>query len=111
LRCFLCGKALLLVITLQLNKARNITTNEEIANLREKIGQKVPLMHISFGQRISDLLGDLMSTPAHIEVKIFGDDYVKLKDLAKQAQAVMQKIKYHTAQKLNCTKRNKNFLL
>lgn len=35
-------------------------------------------MTIDFGQRISDLLGDLMSTPKPIEVKIFGDDYTRL---------------------------------
>jgi IS1 family transposase len=32
-------------------------------------------MTIEFGQRIADLLGDLMSTPQPIEVKIFGDNY------------------------------------
>jgi cobalt-zinc-cadmium resistance protein CzcA len=78
--------------SIQLKKTRKVTTDEEIAALREKIAEKVPLMHVSFGQRISDLLGDLMSTPAPIEVKIFGDDYVKLKALAKQAQGIMQKI-------------------
>lgn len=47
-------------------------------------------MIIDFGQRISDLLGDLMSTPKPIEVKIFGDDYPTLQRLAGQAETLMQ---------------------
>ena len=49
-------------------------------------------MTIDFGQRISDLLGDLMSTPKPIEVKIFGDDYVALQQIASQAEGIMQQI-------------------
>lgn len=78
--------------SIQLKKDHKKTTDEVIGELREKISAHVPVMHISFGQRISDLLGDLMSTPAPVEVKIFGDDYGKLKALDKQATAIMEKI-------------------
>ncbi|QEM06620.1 efflux RND transporter permease subunit [Mucilaginibacter rubeus] len=78
--------------SIQLKKDRKKTTDEVISDLRDKISAHVPVMHISFGQRISDLLGDLMSTPAPIEIKIFGDDYAKLQDYDKQATAILKKI-------------------
>lgn len=78
--------------SIQLKKKRSKTTDEVIAGLREAIGLKVPVLHISFGQRISDLLGDLMSTPAPIEIKIYGNDYTTLAGLSKEAEKILSKI-------------------
>jgi cobalt-zinc-cadmium resistance protein CzcA len=47
---------------------------------------------ISFGQRISDLLGDLISTPQPIQIKIFGDDYNVLQKLSRKADTLLQTI-------------------
>ena len=77
---------------IQLKKDRKESTPEVISDLRRQLGNAVPLMTIDFGQRISDLLGDLMSTPKPIEVKIFGDDYNTLQRLAKDAEDIMQSI-------------------
>ncbi len=60
---------------IQLKKNHQLTTPEVISQLRKSIAQKVPILKVEFGQRIADLLGDLMSTPQPIEVKIFGDNY------------------------------------
>ena len=80
--------------SIQLKKDRKKTTEEIINELRVKVTAAVPAMtEISFGQRISDLLGDLMSTPKPIEVKIFGNDYAILQQLAAQAEPVLQNIK------------------
>ncbi len=68
------------------------TTPEVIAELRRELSRHVPLMTIDFGQRISDLLGDLMSTPKPVEVKIFGDDYTLLQQLAEKTEGVMQSV-------------------
>lgn len=79
--------------SIQLKKDRKKTTEEVINELRVEVEAKVPAMEeISFGQRISDLLGDLMSTPQPIEIKIFGDDYGTLKRQAAQAEKVLEKI-------------------
>ncbi len=59
---------------IQLKKDPKKSTPEVISDLRRSISQAVPLMTIDFGQRIADLLGDLMSTPKPIEIKLFGDD-------------------------------------
>jgi heavy metal efflux system protein len=78
--------------SIQLKKDRKKTTEEVISTLRKNIQAKVSVLTISFGQRISDLLGDLMSTPQPIEIKIFGDDYQTLQQLAKNAQSIMEKV-------------------
>ena len=77
---------------IQLRPDRKKTTPQVISELRHSLSQAVPLMTIDFGQRISDLLGDLMSTPKPIEVKIFGDDYPTLQRLAAQAEQVMRTV-------------------
>lgn len=77
---------------IQLKTDRTKSTPEVISELRRELSAAVPLMTIDFGQRISDLLGDLMSTPKPIEVKIFGDDYNTLQRLAKNAEEIMQSV-------------------
>jgi multidrug efflux pump subunit AcrB len=79
--------------SIQLKKDRNKTTEGVIADLRTKISMAQPVLHISFGQRIADLLGDLMSTPQPIEVKFFGDDYNELQSISKQAEKIMANVK------------------
>ncbi|MFZ6023853.1 MAG: efflux RND transporter permease subunit [Bacteroidota bacterium] len=78
--------------SIQLKKNRSQTTPEVIADLRNKISAVVPVLDIGFGQRIADLLGDLMSTPQPIEIKIFGDNYKTLEQLSLQAESILQKI-------------------
>jgi cobalt-zinc-cadmium resistance protein CzcA len=79
--------------SIQLKKERKKTTEEVITELRKEIESSVTTMEeISFGQRISDLLGDLMSTPSPIQIKIYGDDYNLLKGFAKQADSLLQQI-------------------
>lgn len=77
---------------IQLKKDRKLSTPEVITQLRKSISVKVPVVTIEFGQRISDLLGDLMSTPQPIEVKIFGDDYHVLQQQAAKAEQLMKKV-------------------
>ncbi|MCW1736230.1 efflux RND transporter permease subunit [Anaerorudis cellulosivorans] len=77
---------------IQLKKTRTKTTPEVISELRTAINNSVPSMTVGFGQRISDLLGDLMSTSQPIEVKIFGNDYATLQKLAGQAETILSGI-------------------
>ncbi|EFK36131.1 MULTISPECIES: efflux RND transporter permease subunit [Chryseobacterium] len=78
---------------IQLKKDRKHDTKEVIDQLRKSIQTSVPVMNIEFGQRIQDLLGNLMSTPSPIEVKIFGSDQRELERLAKQADSIMRHTK------------------
>ena len=77
---------------IQLKKNHKQTTPEVIDDLRKEIEATVPALKFSFGQRIADLLGDLMSTPDPIEIKIFGNDQKTLEKLDRQAETILQKI-------------------
>ncbi len=80
--------------SIQLKKNRTKTTDQVISELRNDILANVAAMEeISFGQRISDLLGDLMSTPQPIQIKIFGDNYEVLKVFARKADTLLQQVK------------------
>ncbi|MFM9839401.1 MAG: efflux RND transporter permease subunit [Cyclobacteriaceae bacterium] len=79
--------------SIQLRQDRTKTTDEVINELRKEVEANVVAMEeISFGQRISDLLGDLMSTPQPIQIKIFGDDYKLLKVFAGRTDTLLQQI-------------------
>jgi CzcA family heavy metal efflux pump len=78
---------------IQLKKKRDKTTEEVISDLRTKIAANQPALRIDFGQVISDMLGDLMTSVQPIEIKIFGDDQDKLHSLSKQVAEVVGGVK------------------
>lgn len=78
--------------SIQLKKNHKETTPEVISDLRKQIEANIAGIKVSFGQRIADLLGDLMSTPDPIEVKIFGNNQKILENLDHQAQTILGKI-------------------
>lgn len=78
---------------IQLKKKRHKTTNQVIDELRQKIESTQPALRVDFGQVIGDMLGDLMSSVQPVEIKIFGDDPAKLKELSKQASEIVTSIK------------------
>ncbi len=69
---------------IELKKNRNKTTNEVSDEIRKKIEHTLPALTVDFGQVITDMLGDLMSSVQPIEIKIFGDNHDKLQTLSKQ---------------------------
>jgi CzcA family heavy metal efflux pump len=78
---------------IQLKKKRDKTTEEVIADIRKKVAATQPALTIDFGQVITDMLGDLMTSVQPIEIKIFGDDEQKLKDLSTQVANVVSAVK------------------
>ena len=78
--------------SIQLKHERKKSTEEVINDLRHEISAKVPVLNIEFGQRIADLLGDLIGKAQPIEVKIFGDNYQQLQTIADQCHKVMDSI-------------------
>jgi CzcA family heavy metal efflux pump len=69
---------------IELKKNRHKTTNEVSNEIRLKIEHTLPALTVDFGQVITDMLGDLMSSVQPIEIKIFGDNHDKLQSLSKQ---------------------------
>ncbi|MCX6251579.1 MAG: efflux RND transporter permease subunit [Bacteroidetes bacterium] len=77
---------------IQLKPGIKKKTEEVISDLRQRVTSREPALDIEFGQRIADLLGDLIGRPEPIEIRIFGDDESKLQDLAMQTQTILGKI-------------------
>lgn len=77
---------------IQLKKKRNKTTEEVISDIRRKVEATQPALRIDFGQVIGDMLGDLMTSVQPIEVKVFGDNLQKLRELSKQISEVVSNV-------------------
>lgn len=74
---------------IQLKTNRKRTTDEVISEIRTRVEASQPALRIDFGQVITDMLGDLMTSVQPIEVKIFGDNQEQLQMLSRQvAEAV-----------------------
>ncbi len=69
---------------IELNNKRNKTTEQVSDEIRRKVENALPALTVDFGQVITDMLGDLMSSVQPIEIKIFGDNNAELKVLSKQ---------------------------
>ncbi len=78
---------------IQLKKKRSKTTDEVIAEIRQKIESTQPALRIEFGQVIGDILGDLTSAVQPIEIKVFGNDAKKLKELSVEIKNVVASVK------------------
>jgi heavy metal efflux system protein len=69
---------------IELKQERNKSTEEVADDIRKMVENTLPALQVDFGQVITDMLGDLMSSVQPIEVKIFGDDHIKLEELSGQ---------------------------
>jgi CzcA family heavy metal efflux pump len=78
---------------IQLKKQHDKTTEEVISDLRQKIASTQPALRIDFGQVITDMLGDLMTSVQPIEIKVFGDNQQKLQELSKQIADATSSVK------------------
>ncbi|MFC0876202.1 efflux RND transporter permease subunit [Saccharicrinis sp. FJH2] len=77
---------------IELEKNRKKTTDEVSDEIRTQIEATLPMLTVDFGQVITDMLGDLMSSVQPIEIKIFGSDHIKLKELSKQVADSVEKV-------------------
>jgi cobalt-zinc-cadmium resistance protein CzcA len=69
---------------IELHKKRTRTTNQISDEIRKKVENAMPTLICDFGQVITDMLGDLMSSAQPVEIKIFGDKHEKIKELSAQ---------------------------
>ncbi len=70
-----------IMVRLKSPPARTRSSEDVIADLRERIMEHVPEVRIEFVQVLQDVLNDLAGNPRPIEVKLFGPDYDKLHEL------------------------------
>ena len=78
---------------IQLKKDRSKTSTDVIDEIRLQVEATQPALRIDFGQVIGDMLGDLMSSVAPIEVKIYGNNQRELEKIAKNVSSIVEKIK------------------
>jgi CzcA family heavy metal efflux pump len=78
---------------IQLKKDHKKTTDEVTSDIRAGIEKTQPALRVDFGQVITDMLGDLMSSTQPIEIKVFGDDQQILQQLSKQVAAEVTAVK------------------
>ena len=71
---------------IQLKPGTKRKTEDVISELRDKATAVAPALEIEFGQRIADLLGDLIGRPQPVVIKIFGDNQANLQELALKVQ-------------------------
>ncbi len=77
---------------IQLKKNRNKTTAEITDEIRSKIEASGLPLTVDFGQVISDMLGDLMSSVQPIEIKIFGTDQKVIENYSKKVSDIVAKV-------------------
>ncbi len=69
---------------------RNI--EDVMADIQNRVQEKVPGLQIETAQLMEDLIGDLTAVPQPIEIKLFGDDEAGLEQLAPKVAALISKI-------------------
>lgn len=76
----------------KLKPGRHRSTQEVTDKLRKRIESSEPALRIEFAGILSDLIGDLISSPLPIEIKLFGEDTAALPQKAREIEAVIKKV-------------------
>ncbi len=77
---------------IELKNNRKLTTEQVSDIIRKKVESSIPSLTVDFGQVIGDMLGDLMSSVQPIEIKIFGTNHEKLKEISRQIAKKVEQI-------------------
>jgi CzcA family heavy metal efflux pump len=78
---------------IELKKKRHKTTEQVTDVIRKKVEAAIPALTADYGQVITDMLGDLMSSVQPIEIKIFGTDHKKLQELSQLVAKKVENVK------------------
>ncbi len=78
------------MVKLKSNRSRS--TEQVTDDLRGQIESSEPALEVEFVGILSDLIGDLTSSPAPIEIKIFSEDENALHEKAEEIEADIKKI-------------------
>ena len=76
----------------KLKQIRSRTTEEVIDELRQKVAGSEPALQVEFVGILSDLIGDLTSSPAPVEIRIFSEDQSVLQQTAAQIEESIKKV-------------------
>jgi len=67
-------------------------TDDVVSDLRHKIESSEPALRVEFPGILSDLIGDLVSAPQPIEIRVFSEDAAALRRTAEQIAASITKV-------------------
>ncbi len=76
----------------KLKEERSRTTTEVTDELRGKVEETEPALEVEFVGILSDLIGDLTSSPAPVEIKIFSEDKTALHQTATAIEESIKKV-------------------
>ncbi len=76
----------------KLKQQRSRTTTDVTDELRGKIEESEPALQVEFVGILSDLIGDLTSSPAPVEIKIFSDNKAALHQKAAEIEEAIKKV-------------------
>ena len=76
----------------KLKQGKRRPTDQVTAELRQKIEASEPALRVDFVGILSDLIGDLTSSPAPVEIRLFSEDTVALHRTAKEVAASIAKV-------------------
>jgi CzcA family heavy metal efflux pump len=78
--------------TVRLKRDRSRSSEEVIAEVREKITQRFPNVEFEFVLLLQDMIGDLTSAPEPVEIKLFSQDPEMLSEWAPKLGEKLDKI-------------------
>ena len=76
----------------KLKQTRSRTTEEVTSDLRQRIESSQPALKVEFVGILSDLIGDLTSSPAPIEIRIFSEEKATLQQTASAIEESIKKV-------------------
>ncbi len=76
----------------ELKPGHKRATADVIAELRQKVAESEPALEIEFVGILSDVIGDLTSSPEPIEIKLFSEDSAALHAKADEVEASIKKV-------------------
>ena len=76
----------------KLKEKRSRTTDDVTGELRGEIEASEPALQVEFVGILSDLIGDLTSSPSPIEIRLFSEDKTALEQTANEVERSIQKV-------------------
>lgn len=77
----------------KLRQSRTRKTDEVIADLRHRLNASLPSLHWEFPGILNDLIGDLMTAPSPIEVRLFSSDTEFLRKKAAEVEKAISRVR------------------
>lgn len=77
---------------IKLKPQRQRSTAQVIDNLRASIEESQPALEVEFVGILSDLIGDLTSSPSPVEIKLFGENTAALHETADKVEESIKKV-------------------